>query len=69
MGDQHALSGSSTKKTQVFLEQAQVDLPVIIAPRSKNPMFQDYKIYSFPRYCYIDERGNVLSTEVISLDV
>jgi signal peptidase I len=63
------VSGSSAKQTGTFLKKVQVDLPAIIAPRSTNKMFQSYKVYNFPHYCYIDEHGKILSTGDISIRI
>jgi signal peptidase I len=61
------VSGSSAEHTRRFLDKFRIDLPVLIAPVSTNSMFQDYKVTTFPYYCYIDTHGNVIATGHINV--
>lgn len=63
------VSGASTKQTRAYLKKVQIDFPIIVAPCSRNSMFQDYMVSSFPHYCYIDDLGKVLSTGSLSVTI
>lgn len=61
------VSSASMPHTRTFLNKVHTDFPVLIAPLSTNPMFRDYKVTTFPYYCYIDIDGKIAATGHINL--
>ncbi len=47
--------------TRAFVDEHQVRMPVLIAPRSSNPFMQDYALSQTPSYCLLDAQGRVQS--------
>jgi peroxiredoxin len=46
---------------RAFVEEFQITLPVLVAPRPDNDFADVYKIGGTPNYCLIDGQGRVLS--------
>lgn len=56
------VSIDSLDQTRAFISQHPSKLPLIVAPRSSNPLKDNYKVSGTPSYCLIDEQGLVLSS-------
>jgi peroxiredoxin len=56
------VSGNELDETRALMEQEQIRLPVLVAPRGSNSFLEDYKATEVPTYCFIDEQGKVQST-------
>lgn len=49
-----------------IVKELHLSLPVLIAPRARNPFLLDYNIAGTPAYCFINEQGKVLSAGSLS---
>ncbi len=49
-------------QVRAFVEEFQLPLPVLVAPRSDNDFAAKYKISGTPSYCLIDGQGQVISS-------
>lgn len=47
--------------TRELAGEFKISMPLIVAPRSENSFFTDYKVRGTPNYCLIDGDGKVLS--------
>ena len=45
--------------TREFIEELEIGIPTLVAPRDKNAFLDDYKGVGTPYYCLIDEDGRV----------
>jgi peroxiredoxin len=61
------VSIDSLDETRAFVEQHNVTLPVLVAPRATNSFMHDYQSDATPSYCFIDEQGIVQSAGYPSL--
>ena len=60
------VSADEMEETQVFVERLHVRLPVLLAPRNTNPLFDDYKATLTPSYCLVNEQGVVQSAGLLN---
>jgi peroxiredoxin len=51
-----------SNETKAFVEELDVSMPILVAPRTTNSFQVDYKLSSTPSYCLIDEYGKVKSS-------
>jgi len=56
------VSQVDTVKTQSFVAEYGITLPVLVAPREGNSFGRDYKVAGTPFYCFIDAEGKVQGT-------
>lgn len=56
------VSSDEREQAQALLTEFHLDIPMLLAPRERNPFFADYKITGTPSYCVIDDDGTVQST-------
>lgn len=61
------VNDASPEESSKFLDEMESVLPMISAPRSKNPFMSDFKIMGTPFYCIIDAQGIVLSTGFLDM--
>lgn len=55
------VSTADAASTRAFVEEFNISIPVLVAPRSDNPFTSDYKSLGTPSYCAIDAEGRVRS--------
>jgi signal peptidase I len=55
------VSTAEPKVTCALMGQLNINLPILIAPRTSNPFLQDYHFSITPAYCFINEHGKVES--------
>lgn len=55
------VSDNQREEIQDYVSRNNIHLPVLIAPHSENPFFQNYQVKGTPSYCYIDQQGKVQS--------
>lgn len=55
------VSGDNQTETQALVDEMQIQLPILIAPRTSNAFFDDFKITSTPYYYHINEQGTIKS--------
>ena len=60
------VSSTGPEPTRPFVEELQLSLPILVAPRSRNPFLLDYNIAGTPAYCFINEQGKVQSAGSLS---
>ncbi len=56
------VSASDVQETQAFVEELDLHLPVLVAPRFSSSFFKDYKADSTPSYCVVNEQRKVHAT-------
>lgn len=61
------VSSNEIGETRAFAEKLNVSLPVLVAPRSTNPLFEEYKATLTPAYCLVNEQGVVQSAGLANL--
>jgi peroxiredoxin len=54
--------------TKALVEEMNIRLPVLVAPRGFNPFAADYKATGTPSYCLVDSEGKVLGSGHPSLE-
>lgn len=62
------VSASDEHATQAFVEELNIQLPVLLAPRLTNTFLNDYKANSTPSYCVINDQGIVQATGHPNMD-
>lgn len=62
------VSLDDVKKTGRLIKELNIGLPVLVAPRERNPFMKDYKISGTPSYYLIDKEGRLQSAGFPSLD-
>ena len=55
------VSVADAAATRAFVEEYNINIPVLVAPRPGNTFMVDYKFSSTPSYCAIDAEGKVRS--------
>lgn len=55
------VSDNQREEIQDYARRNNIHLPVLIAPQSENPFFQNYQVKGTPFYCYIDQQSKVQS--------
>ena len=60
------VSSTGLEPTRPFVEELHLGLPVLIAPRARNPFLLDYNIAGTPAYCFINRQGKVQSAGSLS---
>lgn len=53
------VSSTGLEPTRPFVKELHLSLPVLVAPRARNPFLLDYNIAGTPAYCFINEQGKV----------
>jgi peroxiredoxin len=49
-------------KTRAYVQELNITLPVLSAPRQTNPFFEEYKAGGVPFYAIIDNQGKILAS-------
>lgn len=62
------VSDADAETTQKFVDEAHVNLPMLVAPRGSNPFFAHYKVRGTPSYCLIEPDGKVRAADVGLMD-
>jgi len=62
------VNAAGEAETQALVEEHQIKLPVLVAPRDSSPFAQDYKAIVTPFYCLVDEEGKVQSTGLFGVE-
>ena len=60
------VSADEMEETRAFVERLHAGLPVLVAPRNTNPLFDDYKATLTPSYCLVNEQGVVRSAGLLN---
>jgi len=61
------VSMADAEQTRRFVNEFNIQLPVLFAPRESNSFMQDYKLSTTPSYCLIDQQGKVQATGFTNL--
>lgn len=61
------VSVADAERTRSFVEELNIQLPVLVAPCESNSFMIDYKLSSTPSYCLINGRSKIESTGYPSL--
>lgn len=48
-----------SEEAEALVRELNIHLPLLLAPRSENPLFETYQISATPSYCSLDEQGVV----------
>lgn len=62
------VSIDTMEDTRPYIEQNQIHLPVLVAPRVDNTFASEYKATGTPAYCHLSAEGRVLSAGVAYLE-
>lgn len=62
------VSRGEREQTRALVEEFGIQLPVLIAPESRNPFMENYKLSMTPSYCLINRQGRVQSSGYPNLD-
>lgn len=55
------VSAGTRKETEDWVAEANITLPILVAPPGRNNFFNDYKIRGTPSFCLVDNNGLVSS--------
>jgi peroxiredoxin len=58
------VSSDTLEETRAFIEQKQIHLPALVAPRETNTFFDDYQSPGTPAYCFVNANGKVHSAGI-----
>src|SRR5260370_28370826 len=58
------VSGGTLEETRTWDEEADVQLPLLIATQDQNPFFQAYQITSTPTFCLLGADGKVHGSNI-----
>lgn len=53
------VSSGEAEQTRALVNEFNLQLPVLIAPRGSNPFMETYKLSSTPSYCLITRQGTI----------
>ncbi|MBL1131249.1 MAG: TlpA family protein disulfide reductase [Chloroflexi bacterium] len=53
------VSDSSEQEAQTFVDELQLELSMLIAPRNRTRFLSDYKASVTPSFCLVDTQGNI----------
>lgn len=59
------VSGGLLEETRAWDQEADIQLPLLIATQDQNPFFKDYQIASTPTYCLLGTDGKVLASNFV----
>jgi peroxiredoxin len=62
------VSTADADQTQAFVNELNITMPVIVAPRATNNFQEDYRLSATPSYCLVDVQGAVVSSGYPSFD-
>jgi peroxiredoxin len=54
------VSDADEAETALFIDEFDVQLPVLVAPRERSSFLVDFKVHGTPSYCAVDAQGKVL---------
>lgn len=54
-------------ETRAYVEQRNIHLPILVAPRTTSSFMQDYQVAGTPSYCFVNEQGKVYSAGLLSM--
>jgi peroxiredoxin len=61
------VSMANAEQTRRFVNEFNIQLPILVAPRESNSFMQDYKLSTAPSYCFIDRQGKIQATGFTNL--
>lgn len=61
------VSGDEREDTEALVAELGLDYPLLIAPRTSNPFFADYKIALTPSFCLLNQQGKVRASGIPSI--
>lgn len=53
------VSSDEPDETQAFVDELQLTVPVIVAPRRSSAFLEDYKATATPSFCFVDKEARV----------
>lgn len=56
------VNAANRMQTQEFVNEYDIALPILSAPRGSNPFLEDYRALGTPFYCFVDEQRQVQAT-------
>ena len=59
------ISDSTSLKTQDFVNETEITLPILVAPREENDLFLKYKIGGVPFYTIVDFQKNIQAAGIV----
>lgn len=62
------VSSTGIQVTRSFVDELNISIPIIVAPRASNPFLHDYNVFGTPFYCFVNEQGKVQSAGYPNLE-
>jgi hypothetical protein len=59
------VSGGTLEATRAWDQEADIQLPLLVATQDQNPFFKDYQITNTPTYCLLGTDGKVLGSNFV----
>ena len=59
------VSGGTLEATQAWDEEADIQLPLLVATQDQNPLFKNYQITSTPAFCLLGADGKVHGSNIV----
>lgn len=59
------VSGGTLQETQAWHQEADIQLPLLVAPQDQNHFFQDYQITSTPTFCLLGAEGKTQGSNIV----
>lgn len=60
------VSNATAELTRLFVNEITMSLPILVAPGKSNPFLRDYNISGTPAYCFINQQGEIQSSEFLN---
>jgi peroxiredoxin len=59
------VSGGTLEATRAWDQEADIQLPLLVATQDQNPFFKDYQITSTPTFCLLGADGKVRGSNIV----
>ncbi len=59
------VSGGALEETRAWGQEADIQLPLLVATQNQNPFFKDYQITSTPTFCLLGVDGKVHGSNIV----
>jgi peroxiredoxin len=61
------VSNGTLEATRAWNQEADIQIPLLIATQDQNPFFKDYQITSTPTYCLLGADGKIHGSNIVGL--
>ncbi len=63
------VSGGTLEDTRAWNQEAEIQLPLLVATQDQNPFFKDYQITGTPAYCLLGADGKVHGSNHVGVNL